>query len=686
MADPDPSVCADAEPAPRPGLPVIAAVARYDRVARRAGPGGSVPPQRLYTWDAMVAMRPMRLAGLHVVSDGEAEAPGHEEDEKTAVRKLHEAAPLLGAVLAAGQGHIVLAGGAVARACSNLPFAGVRTPVRPKDYDFFFWGKRRPAEAALRRALAVFPAGATVVRSAHAITVTHKKQLYQFILRLYLTPDQVIAGFDLPASAVLYTPQLGVVFTLAGAFAARHRLNYLEPARRSPNYELRAQKYARLGFSVVVPLAATPAALGAAAAPEDKEGGVDQPDGGPSVADHTAALRLGSLVVEARKPAPSAPSEDKKDGEEQSDGDSNGADLAVTLRFRLGGLVVEACKPVPSVAPRRPSPGCGWCETSRKTWLGPCGCRSLGLPKLEAYAHSGPSPATLGACASYYRLRRYRPSQAPVDTAPADQDYGTGLRYGPAGVASPGQTAGGYSREHSNLRALLRGRPDLVVAREGVGLFPPESELRRLYDAASMLRRRKTWDRWFAGAPLGRFKRARRRLDCYEAAGELAAAEMRTTLGDAVWESDRDGSLSRAARTCAMVAWTRDCPELGDEAAAACAEQLAATQLAIAEFMASPRAAALRGDYVWATVNPGGQGRMLTGSVEPGRQALPLSDLYGDLPGLDFSVAFPATVALLGAWSPARDGRRVPAPVLALVEDWLGHFGVSGVRALLGLP
>ncbi|VDB96052.1 unnamed protein product [Peniophora sp. CBMAI 1063] len=74
----------------------------------------------------------------------------------------------------------------------------------------------------------------------------------EIILRLYASPAEVLAGFDVDCCAVAYTP--GKVLVSPRALAAHIRqANLADPARRSPSYEVRLAKYAARGFEIHVP-------------------------------------------------------------------------------------------------------------------------------------------------------------------------------------------------------------------------------------------------------------------------------------------------------------------------------------------------------------------------------------------------------------------------------------------------
>jgi len=107
-------------------------------------------------------------------------------------------------------------------------------------------------------------ADVTCIRSTHAVTIVCEwPQRYtlldemlirhiQIILRLYSSPSEILAGFDVDACAVGYNgPQ---VYAAPRAFISLVTQSIsVDMSRRSPSYELRLAKYARRGFEIFVP-------------------------------------------------------------------------------------------------------------------------------------------------------------------------------------------------------------------------------------------------------------------------------------------------------------------------------------------------------------------------------------------------------------------------------------------------
>ncbi|TDL26647.1 ankyrin [Rickenella mellea] len=127
------------------------------------------------------------------------------------------------------------------------------------DIDLFMWGLN--AEQAEAKMHSIFeavrdsvPWDVTCVRTKHVISI-HSQYPYrsvQIVLRLYHSPAEILAGFDVDAPCVLYDGQH--VFANPRAIVAMMRqCNTVDMTRRSPSYEIRLAKYSSRGFEVFVP-------------------------------------------------------------------------------------------------------------------------------------------------------------------------------------------------------------------------------------------------------------------------------------------------------------------------------------------------------------------------------------------------------------------------------------------------
>ena len=74
----------------------------------------------------------------------------------------------------------------------------------------------------------------------------------QIVLRLYHSPAEILAGFDVDAPCVAYDGDR--IWANPRAITAMMRqANTVDMTRRSPSYEVRLTKYANRGFEVYVP-------------------------------------------------------------------------------------------------------------------------------------------------------------------------------------------------------------------------------------------------------------------------------------------------------------------------------------------------------------------------------------------------------------------------------------------------
>ncbi|KAG8817296.1 hypothetical protein FRC17_011296, partial [Serendipita sp. 399] len=108
-----------------------------------------------------------------------------------------------------------------------------------------------------RSAWNVFTEGAlntVCVRTRHAISI-HSQYPYrnvQIILRLYKSPAEILAGFDIDCACFLYDGER-VWGNPRSITALMTQSNMVDMTRRSPSYEVRLAKYSLRGFEVHVP-------------------------------------------------------------------------------------------------------------------------------------------------------------------------------------------------------------------------------------------------------------------------------------------------------------------------------------------------------------------------------------------------------------------------------------------------
>lgn len=163
---------------------------------------------------------------------------------------LRASFPLLDRIMALGEGHLLVAGGAVV----DSLLKGQAPLVC--DCDLFFVGvDETNVMPLLTKIMTAFEGqeNCTFYRSSHCVTVNVNGTVYQFIQRLYPFPDQVMGGFDIAAAGVGWTPASGVVATPLAAFCIVYGIVIADISRRSPTWELRLCKYQRKGFTVIFP-------------------------------------------------------------------------------------------------------------------------------------------------------------------------------------------------------------------------------------------------------------------------------------------------------------------------------------------------------------------------------------------------------------------------------------------------
>lgn len=98
------------------------------------------------------------------------------------------------------------------------------------------------------------PCEVTCVRTKHAVTM-HSQYPYrsvQIVLRLYHSPAEILAGFDVDAPCVAYDGSR-LIASPRAVIALMRQANTVDMSRRSPSYELRLAKYASRGFEILIP-------------------------------------------------------------------------------------------------------------------------------------------------------------------------------------------------------------------------------------------------------------------------------------------------------------------------------------------------------------------------------------------------------------------------------------------------
>ncbi|KAJ7124475.1 hypothetical protein C8R44DRAFT_703945 [Mycena epipterygia] len=127
------------------------------------------------------------------------------------------------------------------------------------DVDLFLWGLT-PEQAEVK-IIKIYeavrdsvPWDVTCVRTKHTVSI-HSQYPYrsvQIVLRLYSSPAEILAGFDIDAPCCAYDGNR--VYANPRAIVAMMRqCNTVDMTRRSPSYEVRLAKYSARAFEVYVP-------------------------------------------------------------------------------------------------------------------------------------------------------------------------------------------------------------------------------------------------------------------------------------------------------------------------------------------------------------------------------------------------------------------------------------------------
>ncbi|KAJ8508418.1 hypothetical protein ONZ45_g9303 [Pleurotus djamor] len=169
-----------------------------------------------------------------------------------------------------GWDNVVAAGGSVLACLTPLPqeaqtskrnmrkwFHTEKYPT--SDVDLFLYGMT--AEQAEVRINEIYeavrdsvPWDVTCVRTRHTVSI-HSQYPYrsvQIVLRLYKSPAEILAGFDIDAPCVAYDGQK-VWANPRSVVAMMRQANTVDMTRRSPSYEVRLCKYSSRGYEVYVP-------------------------------------------------------------------------------------------------------------------------------------------------------------------------------------------------------------------------------------------------------------------------------------------------------------------------------------------------------------------------------------------------------------------------------------------------
>ncbi|KAJ6544391.1 hypothetical protein B0H19DRAFT_1170529 [Mycena capillaripes] len=127
------------------------------------------------------------------------------------------------------------------------------------DVDLFLWGLTpEQAEVKITKIYEAVrdsvPWDVTCVRTKHTVSIysQYPYRSVQIVLRLYSSPAEILAGFDIDAPCCAYDGDR--VYANPRAIVAMMRqCNTVDMTRRSPSYEIRLAKYSTRAFEVYVP-------------------------------------------------------------------------------------------------------------------------------------------------------------------------------------------------------------------------------------------------------------------------------------------------------------------------------------------------------------------------------------------------------------------------------------------------
>ncbi|KAH9847724.1 ankyrin [Lenzites betulinus] len=166
--------------------------------------------------------------------------------------------------------NVVVAGGSIQACLAPVPESAKASKRAMRKYfhsnafptsdvDLFMYGMTpEQAEAKMQVIYEAVrdsvPWDVTCIRTKHTVSI-HSQYPYrsvQIVLRLYTSPAEILAGFDVDAPCCLYDGHR--VWANPRAIVAMMRqCNTVDMTRRSPSYEVRLAKYSMRGFEVRVP-------------------------------------------------------------------------------------------------------------------------------------------------------------------------------------------------------------------------------------------------------------------------------------------------------------------------------------------------------------------------------------------------------------------------------------------------
>ncbi|KAI9451557.1 hypothetical protein BJY52DRAFT_1297191 [Lactarius psammicola] len=166
--------------------------------------------------------------------------------------------------------NVIAAGGSVQACLTPLPNAATSSKRAMRKYfhekafpssdvDLFLYGLT--VEEAERKIVSIYeavrdsvPWDVTCVRTKYTVSI-HSQYPYrsiQIVLRLYSSPAEALAGFDVDAPCCAYDGDR-VWANPRSIVSMMRQSNTVDMTRRSPSYEVRLAKYSSRGFEVYIP-------------------------------------------------------------------------------------------------------------------------------------------------------------------------------------------------------------------------------------------------------------------------------------------------------------------------------------------------------------------------------------------------------------------------------------------------
>lgn len=166
--------------------------------------------------------------------------------------------------------NVVAAGGAISACVQTVPEQYTDSLLQKRSYfhdvaygasdiDLFLYALT--PEQANQKLLDIYdavcaacPFEVICFRSANAVSMVsqYPYRHVQVVLRIYSSPYEVLAGFDVDSCTILYDGKQ-VYTTPRGHSALMLGANTIDMSRRSPSYEMRLAKYGVRGFEVLIP-------------------------------------------------------------------------------------------------------------------------------------------------------------------------------------------------------------------------------------------------------------------------------------------------------------------------------------------------------------------------------------------------------------------------------------------------